>query len=522
MNRFDEAEKLTQEDKMKLWHDGKRGFNFKTATPEKLRTNYKICKKLGFKAECKLLSDELKKRGLKIAGKDLDSVKESRNFREGSLYSAESLAEKIDEIATACGDFYFDTYCGGVNAQDPDEIRDELDDYIADVLRSGEFILPTKAFDNEAEWNKFVRAATDAAWECIYFNYDTAKEQVAMNEEYDEEEFNESRRSKRKSLKEGTLTAEDIIEDKALVNSFVKDVRRYYNKIRNKAEDRIGLQASVREYIRNHIDWVLPKTTEFTSSDEYDRAAYLLDEIVEEKLYESQNLRRKNLHERGMTEYGISHADEIYRDNYEREQEKSGDKYIVRPKTQATNRYLTGEFGIHDSYAISFGTLRDLVRTCVKSNDDIELYETSGDYYFKDDGRVWDVLGFVLDEPLNESLVKEFFKQRKMKEYRVDLNGRKEDHISSRKLEDFLKTKGCDFNVVGDGIYEVYIDSKDRYYVEIFTKSGLGSNVYEMRCIRSDAGVTQDLMTKWKGYSFDEFITDLKDAYNAYGDCPLR
>lgn len=521
MKNFQEAEKLTQEDKMKLWHDGKRGFNFKTATPEKLRTNYKICKKLGFKAECKLLSDELKKRGLKIAGKDLDSVKESRSFREGtltaediiedkalvnsfvkdvrryynkirnkaedriglqasvreyirnhidwvlpktteftssdeydraaylldeiveeklyesqnlrrkslkegSLYSAESLAEKIDEIATACGDFYFDTYCGGVNAQDPDEIRDELDDYIADVLRSGEFILPTKAFDNEAEWNKFVRAATDAAWECIYFNYDTAKEQVAMNEEYEEEEFNESRR-----------------------------------------------------------------------------------------------FRRKSLHERGMTEYGVSHADEIYRDNYEREQEKSGDKYIVRPKTQATNRYLTGEFGVRDSYALSFGTLRDLVRTCVNSNDDIELYDTKGDYYFKDEGRIYDVLGFVNDS-LNESLVNKFLNQKKMKEYRVDLNGRKEDHISSRKLEDFLKTKGCDFNVVGDGIYEVYIDSKDRYYVEIFTKSGLGSNIYEMRCIRSDAGVTQDLMMKWKGYSFDEFVTDLKDAYNAYGDCPLR
>lgn len=321
MNRFDEAEKLTQEDKMKLWHDGKRGFNFKTATPEKLRTNYKICKKLGFKAECKLLSDELKKRGLKIAGKDLDSVKESRNFREGSLYSAESLAEKIDEIATACGDHYFDSYCGGVNDQDPDEIRDELDEYIKETINSGEFIRPD-AFDNKAEWNKFVDAATGAAWECIYFNYDVAKDQVAMNED----EFNES-----------------------LVNKFL-----------------------------NH---------------------------------NSKNLKRKSLHERGMTEYGISHADEIYRDNYEREQEKSGDKYIVRPKTQATNRYLTGEFGIHDSYAISFGTLRDLVNTCVKSNDDIELYDTKGDYYFKDEGRIDDVLGFVLDKPLNESLVKEFFKQ---------------------------------------------------------------------------------------------------------------
>lgn len=121
-------------------------------------------------------------------------------------------------------------------------------------------------------------------------------------------------------------------------------------------------------------------------------------------MYENRRLRgRKNLKERGMTEYGMSRADEIYQDNYERELAKSGDKYIVRPKTQATNRYLTGEFGIRDSYELTFGTLRDLVRTCVRDNHDIDLYETGGDYYYKDDSRIWDVLGFVLDEPLKES-----------------------------------------------------------------------------------------------------------------------
>ena len=308
MRKFYEAEKLTQEDKMRLWHIGKRGFNFKTASPEKLRTNYKICKSLGYNAECKLLSDELKKRGLKLTGKDLDSVKESRNFREGSLYSAESLAEKIDEIATACGDFYFDTYCGGVNAQDPDEIRDELDDYIADVLRSGEFILPTKAFDNEAEWNKFVRAATAAAWECIYFNYDVAKDQVA--------EMRESRRSK-----------------------------------------------------------------------------------------------RKNFHERGMTEYGMSRADEIARENYEREQEESGQKFLVYPKAPAPNRYLTGTFGIRDGYVVTQSTLRDLVRTCVNYDTDVEVYECDEDDQYSG-ARIYDILAYVYDDnTLNESLIKEFFKQ---------------------------------------------------------------------------------------------------------------
>ena len=186
MRKFYEAEKLTQEDKMRLWHIGKRGFNFKTASPEKLRTNYKICKSLGYNAECKLLSDELKKRGLKLTGKDLDSVKESRNFREGSLYSAESLAEKIDEIATACGDFYFDTYCGGVNAEDPENIQKELAKYIAETARSDEFASP-RDFDSEEDYDAFVEEATDAAWECIYFNYDVAKDQVAMNEEDGEE-----------------------------------------------------------------------------------------------------------------------------------------------------------------------------------------------------------------------------------------------------------------------------------------------------------------------------------------------
>ena len=130
-----------------------------------------------------------------------------------------------------------------------------------------------------------------------------------------------------------------------------------------------------------------------------------------------KNRQRKILRARGMTEYGVSHADEIYQDNYERELAKSGDKYIVFPRTQATNRYLTGEFGIHDSYELSFDTLRDLVNTCVKSNDDIKVYEAGSDYYFKDDGRVWDVLGFVLDEPLKESRKRARIAQNKRSRY---------------------------------------------------------------------------------------------------------
>lgn len=335
MRNFQEAEKLTQEDKMKLWHDGKRGFNFKTATPEKLRTNYKICKKLGFKAECKLLSDELKKRGLKIAGKDLDSVKENRI-----------------------------------------------------------------------------------------------------------------------------------------------------------------------------------------------------------------------LHERGMTEYGVSHADEIYRDNYERELAKSGDKYIVRPRTQATNRYLTGDFGVRDSYELSFGTLRDLVRTCVNSNDDIELYETGDDYYFKDDGRIYDVLGFV-NGSLNESLRN----NKKLKESKLSAEqlAKKIDEIAEACGDYYFDTycggiAAVDPDEIRDELDEYIIDTThsgefvsphDFPYGKGYSNFCIAAKEAAWECIYFNYDVAKEQVAMNEEYEeeFDESLVKeffkqkmkeycglngRKDAYNACGDRPLR
>lgn len=224
-----------------------------------------------------------------------------RSLKEGCKFSADELQDKIDEIAEACGDYYFDNYCGGgENAEDPEGIQDELDDEITYIINSGEFI-SSSDFDSKAEWDAFVEDASQAAWECIYFNYDVAKDQVAMNEEWEAEDaMKESKRSERRSLKEGELTGQDIIEDKGLVNSVFKQVKKYYDKISRVAKDRIGLQASVKKYQRDCIDNVLPATTAFTCSAERDTAAYLLDELISEKLYEGRKLRgntRKSLKE---------------------------------------------------------------------------------------------------------------------------------------------------------------------------------------------------------------------------------
>lgn len=121
-------------------------------------------------------------------------TKYSRRSLKESKLSADELQERIDEFAEAMGDHYFDGWCGGVNAEDPEGIQKELDEYIDYSIHSGEFISPND-FDSKAEYDAFVKDAIDAAWECIYFNYDVAKDQVAMNEEDeedDEEEFNES------------------------------------------------------------------------------------------------------------------------------------------------------------------------------------------------------------------------------------------------------------------------------------------------------------------------------------------
>lgn len=55
-------EGLSQEEKMKMWHAGQRGFNVDAASNEKLKMNLDICKKLRFKTEAALISKELELR----------------------------------------------------------------------------------------------------------------------------------------------------------------------------------------------------------------------------------------------------------------------------------------------------------------------------------------------------------------------------------------------------------------------------------------------------------------------------
>ena len=61
---FNEAYQLSNYEKMKLWMDGKRGFNYQAASDEKLIQNYKICKQLKFSKGIMLIWSELKDRGL--------------------------------------------------------------------------------------------------------------------------------------------------------------------------------------------------------------------------------------------------------------------------------------------------------------------------------------------------------------------------------------------------------------------------------------------------------------------------
>lgn len=67
-NRISE-DKLSQEEKMDMWHNGTRGFNIEAASTSKLRKNLKICKAKGYKSEAAKIRNEIKKRGLKV---DLD------------------------------------------------------------------------------------------------------------------------------------------------------------------------------------------------------------------------------------------------------------------------------------------------------------------------------------------------------------------------------------------------------------------------------------------------------------------
>lgn len=59
-----EADELTQEEKMKLWHQGKRGQNVGALSDEKLLTNLQICLDNGYDEEADELKDEAESRGL--------------------------------------------------------------------------------------------------------------------------------------------------------------------------------------------------------------------------------------------------------------------------------------------------------------------------------------------------------------------------------------------------------------------------------------------------------------------------
>lgn len=59
-----EASALTNEDKMDLWHQGKRGFNVKAASDSKLFDDYEICIQKGYTKEADILADEGAYRGL--------------------------------------------------------------------------------------------------------------------------------------------------------------------------------------------------------------------------------------------------------------------------------------------------------------------------------------------------------------------------------------------------------------------------------------------------------------------------
>lgn len=87
-------EKLTQEDKMDMWHNGTRGFNIEAASTSKLRKNLKICKAKGYKSEAAKIRNEIKKRGLKV---DLD---ESESLLEMRMVNGSWVSEPGDSNYT--------------------------------------------------------------------------------------------------------------------------------------------------------------------------------------------------------------------------------------------------------------------------------------------------------------------------------------------------------------------------------------------------------------------------------------
>jgi len=92
-NRISE-DKLSQEEKMDMWHNGTRGFNIEAASTSKLRKNLKICKSKGYKAEAAKIRNEIKKRGLKV---DLD---ESEVLSEMRMKNGHWISEPGDSDYT--------------------------------------------------------------------------------------------------------------------------------------------------------------------------------------------------------------------------------------------------------------------------------------------------------------------------------------------------------------------------------------------------------------------------------------
>lgn len=66
-----ETELKAAEKKMFQWHHGLRGQNVKACSDDKLKMNYKICKRMGYEEEMKAIKQEADNRDLKLEGLSL-------------------------------------------------------------------------------------------------------------------------------------------------------------------------------------------------------------------------------------------------------------------------------------------------------------------------------------------------------------------------------------------------------------------------------------------------------------------
>lgn len=94
---FQEAEKLTQAEKMDAWHDGTRGFNLKAASTDKLRANLDICKEKEYDAEVEKIKAELESRGIKLEESIEEQTEEKETMKneqtENFIWKVEALGE---------------------------------------------------------------------------------------------------------------------------------------------------------------------------------------------------------------------------------------------------------------------------------------------------------------------------------------------------------------------------------------------------------------------------------------------